>query len=712
MKIEMPDQLATVHQLPGTDLQLVGEGSPTSFDFELDAEPERAPIVATIINPDVVKRDIIPAHLRTVQGVKATVKNAAAVTGHRTAFHAVRFPRYAGEHVLWALVAVVKVPVARWLWCQDPDGSALLRAAVEANDYKDGPGIQAQLAKRRAARGHWLMVQAAAVAVGLVVLALAPWWVQALAAPALVVGLARLGKPAHREIIPTAVVAHRFRRLNLDIVARGYYVAKLADPDKVGQQVTFATQMARDALNAGSQVTVDLPYGRTFEDAVGKRAAIASGLDVTISQVYLKPDKSSARRHELWVADVDPLSIPAGRTPLLDCKERDVWKPVPLGVDERGRKVSIPLVFNSLLLGAQPRKGKTFTARGVALAAAADPYVRISVFDGKGSPDWRNFALVAHTYGFGLLTDRVQGDPIENLLTTLRAAMNEVLTRNNRLSELPTSICPEGKLTRDIARDLRYGMPLWVIILDEFQEYFTTGDTDVDEEIASLLIKLVKMGPSAGVTLISSTQKPSGIGSTGKVATKFTDYRDQHLTRFALKCGSYQTSNAILGGGAYAEGFDASVIPVGDEYRGVGILYDAPIPDGNCTVRTYLADGEDALKILTAARRRREQLGTLDGMAAGQDLAIEARDPLADAIDAFHPGETFLAWGTLAGRLAEQLPDRYAQATGASIQKTLCGMSGIESKTGQDQTLEPGARPRGVYLAALTRAAEARQTGR
>src|SRR5205823_11915261 len=124
----------------------------------------------------------------------------------------------------------------------------------------------------------------------------------------------------------------------------------------------FLSTMSRDALNQGSQVMASLPYGRTFTDAMGAREKLASGLDVALSQVYLTRDKASNRSHLLWVADVDPLGIPAGRTPLLDCKPRDIWRPAPLGLDERGQRVAFCLLWLSLLIGAQPRKGKTFTA--------------------------------------------------------------------------------------------------------------------------------------------------------------------------------------------------------------------------------------------------------------------------------------------------------------------------------------------------------------
>ena len=56
--------------------------------------------------------------------------------------------------------------------------------------------------------------------------------------------------------------------------------------------------------------------------------------------------------------------------------------------------------------GALPRPGKTFAARLLALYAALDPYVKLDVFDAKGSPDWRKFALVADSCAFGLTPTR------------------------------------------------------------------------------------------------------------------------------------------------------------------------------------------------------------------------------------------------------------------------------------------------------------------
>jgi len=286
------------------------------------------------------------------------------------------------------------------------------------------------------------------------------------------------------------VVTPRFRKLNSDIGLRAYYAAKLGDPEKPGQQVTFGSTMQRD----GSRVLVDLPYGKGLDDAVNVKSAIASGLDVSLSQVFLHRDPTSHRRHVLWVADRDPLAVPVGRTLLLARRPTDIWQPAPLGLDERGQLVTVPLMWNSVLVGALPPQGKTFCARALGLFAALDPYCQLDVFDCSGKPDWRRFALVAGSCAFGLTPTR-EGLPPEIFLTTPERIKAEVQDRYQRLSAMPANVCPEGKLTREIARNPKYRMPVR-LLLDEFQEWFDLGE--ISKQIAALLVFLGKVAPGAG----------------------------------------------------------------------------------------------------------------------------------------------------------------------------------------------------------------------
>jgi hypothetical protein len=202
-------------------------------------------------------------------------------------------------------------------------------------------------------------------------------------------------------------------------------------------------------------------------------------------------------------------------------------------------------------------------------------------------------------------------------------------------------------------------MPVRVLIMDEFQEVYDLGDAS--KEIASLLTFLVKVAPGAGVIIIGATQRPSGVGS-GQVAQQFTSFRDNFAVRFGLRTSSWQVSELCLGAGAYSEGLDTSTLL--PQYKGVGILRGAT--DASPTVRTYLADGGDAERILTAARAIRERAGTLSGMAAGDDTAPDAMDVLRDVLLVFgtDPG---LHWAALAERLAARFPDRWADTSGDAV---------------------------------------------
>lgn len=644
-----------------------------SFEVALDPEPAptRGPVYVDVVARDDDRRPILPAAWRP-GNIKGTLRWYAGRTAHRIAYHTVRLPRYVLLAVFWAVVGLARIIGRQIAWWWVLEQHALRQHTASQNDYYGWQKLHREAKRTRLFRGMVLAVEVATLAGLVAILALwAPRWVAVAVAAAAVPFLAHYGRPATSPIVTPAVVTPRFRKLTADIVLRAYYAAGLGHPDKEGQQVTFGSVMARDG--EGSRVVVDLPYGRGFEDAVRARAAIASGLDVATSQVFLHRDPTSTRRHVLWVADRDPLAIPAGRTPLLAGRPTDIWQPAPFGLDERGRPVNVPLLWNSILVGAQPRQGKTFSARALALYAAMDPYVKLTVFDGKGSPDWRKFSLVADRYGFGLAMSR-EGNPVENLLETLRELRRDVEWRYQRLSELPVSICPEGKLTREIARDPKYNMPVRLVVIDEFQEYFDLGEAS--KEIASLLVYLVKVAPAAGVTVLGCTQRPSGIGN-GQVQQQFTSFRDNFQVRFSLRTGSWQMSDLVLGAGAYSEGYDSStLLPT---YKGVGILRGAS--DDTPTVRTYLADGQDAERILTVARDLRKRAGTLSGMAAGEDMSRPARDVLADVIRVFsQAGRRALQWEQLAELLAAEHPETYAGETPDSI-SALIRAEGVPSES-------------------------------
>ena len=637
------------------------ETSDTHFEVTLDEAPTPGGMPVDPPPPGAAGTvPIVPVGWSTWPNIKHSIRQTLAVTAYRCGFHAIRSPKYAILAAFWAVVGVFRLAGRQIKWWWVTEQYTLRQGTADAND----PAMWLKLHREVKATRMWRFLVLTAEILTLVIggpilWGTGPWWALVLAVGGTVAFLAHFGRPDDRPIITPATVAGRFRRVNPDIILRAYYAAGLGHPDKPHQQISFGSTMARDNSGTGSQVSIDLPYGKTFDDAVKARGAVASGLDVAMSQVFITRDPSSHRRHTLWVADRDPLSAGAGRTPLLRCKPTDIWQPAPFGLDERGNKVEILLMWVSIMIAAQPRQGKTFAARLLGLYAALDPYVKITVFDGGGKPDWRKFALVADRCAFGLAMTR-DGDPAEIVLEALREIKADVQDRYERLSKLPVDVCPEGKLTREIARDPKYKMPVRIVLMDEFQEYFDLGD--ISKEIASLLVYLVKVAPAAGVIFVDATQRPSGVGG-GQVASQFISFRDNHQVRFSLRTGSWQVSDLVLGSGAYSEGHDSSTLL--PSYKGVGILRGAS--DATPTVRTYLADGDDAEKILIEARKLREAAGTLTGMAAGEDITREARDVLADVRSVIERGETGAQWEEFAARLAERLPEAYADTTAEAI---------------------------------------------
>ena len=639
--------------------------SDTSFEVPLDDEPEDEPEpvddgygYALDDEPDLYP--VIPENLRSLEAVRGTLARTGSRAGHHAAFHGVRTPAYLVLMLFWAGVGVFRLAGRQlsWWWVMETD--TLRSGAAASGDAREWMRLHKEAKETRLIRGLVLGGEVTALLIAVLVLAVAaPWWGQALAVAVAVPALARIGRPEDRPIISRTTTEPRFRVISADAVLRAYYAAGLGNPDKPDQRVGFESTMSHDGT--GSKVKVVLPYGKGFHDVVKALPALASGLDVAPSQVYLTKDKKSHRRHTMWVADQDPLAVPAGRTPLLDCKRRSVWAPAPFGLDERGRKVTLLLLWISILIGAQPRKGKTFSGRLLALYAALDPTVRQSIVDGKNSPDWTAFRQIAYHYIHGIVPGR-DGDPIEQLISALSEIKAHILSTNEFLAGLPVEECPEGKLTEELCRRYPDRLFVWMLVMEEFQVYFELADQKANAAIADLLSFIQAVGPSAGVILVALSQKPSGVGA-GDVGRLFNRFRDLLTVRFALKCGNRDVSVAILGGDAYAEGFDASTLPIGKDTSGSATSTARPTrpPPSAPTSPTQKTPPDRG-----AARVLRERAGTISGFAAGQDTGIPARNVLADVLAVFG-ADSGLHWTVLAERLAGQLPDRWADATAEAV---------------------------------------------
>ena len=144
----------------------------------------------------------------------------------------------------------------------------------------------------------------------------------------------------------------------------------------------------------------------------------------------------------------------------------------------------------------------------------------------------------------------------------------------------------------------------------------------------------------------------------------FNRFRDNHIAAVRAAVRHPRRVDGHPRQRVLRRGLRRSGLPLGDEFKGIGILYG--LTDDAPTVRTYLADGEDAEVICLAARKLREKARTLSGDALGVEVDEPESDIVADLLEVMG-GDSGLWWETAAERLAAEFPMRHADATAESV---------------------------------------------
>ncbi|MFE9744051.1 hypothetical protein ACFYOT_04015 [Saccharothrix saharensis] len=664
------------------------EPTGTAPDEVLDAEivEDDQPATGTDVVPSALagpaRREllpILPAWLSDRDQFGATVRWAWRYCHHTARYHAVRVPVY-GLRLTAASPRGLGRALATWYrWVFDAESRALRQSTVDAGDSSAYLALTRQRDDRVRLR---LKISATTVLLSALGMG-AVWWlypevmhtVLLWTALVSILALGLFGRREDKPIVTAAVLGQQVSKLTPDVVVRAFVGAGLCQESS---PVTFAQPIQRDGR--GWLAVVDLPYGKHAAQAVGKRESLASGLNVNPVMVFIDPDPVSARRVRLWVSDVDVFAQKPVPSPLARLEEFDFWQPIPFGLDARDRQVNLPLIWSSLLVGAIPRMGKTFSARIPTAAAALDPYVELFVFNGKGDGAWRDFEKVAVAYGSG-----VRDQVVELLVSTLRRMVADMNDRFERMATLPVDVCPEAKLTPAMARNKRLRMPLTVLSMDEVQRYLEHPVHGA--EILALLTDLAKVGPAAGYMLILATQKPDSSVIPDSL-------RGQIGSRFAMKVMTYQASETILGAGTYKAGMDASKLL--RAHKGVGILLGADDSElaeqGGQITRTHLLTSADVEAMCNRGRALRIAAGTLTGMAAGESPTVETTgsvlDDVAAALTAVAAGAAGAHTEVILARLAEMRPEFYDGWTGTTL-------AGALKAYGVEPTQVWGATPDG-----------------
>ncbi|WP_445279918.1 cell division protein FtsK [Streptomyces sp. DSM 118148] len=594
------------------------------------------------------RRPVVPQWLKSVAELRTASAWVARHYAHSVGYHALRTPVYAARLALQAPSGAAKFVGGTMRWVADREGEPVRLAAVRREDAAEYLKLSRQRDGRVRLR---TLVTVLAMFVGLgaalAMYVLAPDWLQAVSAGAVVMALGYAGRKADAPVIHRAVELPKAVKLTSDIVLRA--LGSLGIP-----AINQAQAKGRDGFQFTAPITRDgpgwraegsLPYGVTVTDIIERRERLASGLRRPLGCVWPEavPDEHTGHL-VLWVGDQDMSKAKQPKWPLLKTGSVDLFKPVAYGTDQRGRWVVATLMYIAGVIGAIPRMGKTFLLRLLLLIAALDPRAELHTYDMKGTGDLDPVGdAVSHRHAAG-----DDDDSIEYCLNDFRALREELRRRTKVIRSLPRDICPESKVTSELADKRSLGLHPIVIGVDECQVLFEHPEHAKEfEEIAT---DLVKRGPATGIVLLLATQRPDAKALPTGISANAS-------ARWCLKVMGQLENDMVLGTSAYKRGVRATMFAWGDK----GIHYFVGEGSDARIVRSVYIDGREAEAIGARARRLREEAGTLSGHALGEapEPTAAAYDLLADILAVVAAKEAKIWSETVVSRLAELRSEVY-----------------------------------------------------
>ncbi|MBT0771362.1 hypothetical protein KIH74_20660 [Kineosporia sp. J2-2] len=709
----MPD-LAPGHGAPSGPDDLSGETTgETTGDLsavvggEVDVpvlEPDRIISPAGAVQGADL-RPIVPQWLSSREGRKAVGRWWVGMQWYRAKFHGVRAPVYVAR-VLWrAPRGVWRVTSGLTRWVLDTRADGLEQALADGTKLDTMTFIQLRDQRAIRVRARLITVGAGAVtsaAAGVVALVHLPASGDVLLGAATVAVLAKVGSDKDRPLVGAAMATSaRHRELTDAIVMRALRAAGLggavAKIDKEGHEVsedtrpTLAAPIMRSGNGRGYVVVVDLPWGKTAGDAAAAVEKLASGLDVDVSQVFPEPVAGRARRVEMYVADEDPMLLPASRSPLARLPRASVWDPQPLARTPLGIEVRATLLFNSFLLGALPRSGKSYAAKCLVTPAVLDPYCDLTVLDCGGGRDWLPTQDIA--------VDYVAGDEEEDLIrivAILNRIRDEARQRLAQFRTMTQADMPEDKLTRELAAR---GMPPHVVVVDELQNLLRANNKEIRKAALEVLVWLAKTAPKAGYIMVMITQRPAADVIP-------SDLRDITSVRVALRTKTRQGSDAVLGSDISATGYRTDRFL--ENHKGAAVIGGISNGKGGDlqVVRVDLLMPEEFARACAIGRTRREDAGTLRGAAIGDAAPVEITITVLEDVAAVWPGdEAKVHAAVILTRLKELYPSRYEGMADETALTRALKPYGITS----GQVSRGGVNRNGYKLADIRKAWRARQ---
>ncbi len=404
-----------------------------------------------------------------------------------------------------------------------------------------------------------------------------------------------------------------------------------------------------------------LPEGVTVEMIVNSKRVLAHNLLRLPVEVWPTEPRDKPGVLDLWVADQGSLTKPVAPWPLLTTGTADYFKGVPVGVDPRGNVVLGRLFQANWGVAGMMGSGKSTLIITALLGAILDPLVDIDVYCMAVNADYDPLRPRLRTL---FVSD--DPDEIPTVLAALKKLMSELSDRGRKLSA-----AGEPKLTRALA-EADPSMRPRVVVIDECQELFVS---DLGEEAAELVEKIVAKARKYGVTLIFATPVPSADSLPRKVAKVLSN-------RACFAIGDHQGNDAILGTGKHRAGISATTLrPMTIDADGTVDLGDLGTamasgftPADGLLRCFYVRRGDGVDDVTPVVERAMDMLDTPPAPAADDELEpaehIDLLDDIVTVIRAASPDPIMRTQEVLAG-LAALRPQLYRGWTFERLRKEL-----------------------------------------
>lgn len=632
------------------------------------------------------RKPIVPASLRSKAGRHAMAQWAFTFAGYTLTYHVSRSPKYLAKSAFYAPWGMVRLTGKAIHWTFDLEGFGIRQDAATRNNVDDYLALSKQRDKRVAGRlwaavpGFLLLIALAAVLVFV-----APWWGQALAAVVLTPLLAHVGRPLDSPILDRVFTADRFIRLTATLTRQAVMacnVKGIKDP----KDIKFLYDIRLEG--PGHEALMVLPAGVLATDVIDERDRLASGFRLPKTQVWpaTVPGEHPGML-SIWVANKPVRDMKAPPWPMLEDGKFDYFADrFVYGHDERLRPVYYSLAEKNSLFGGIPGSGKTLAARVVLLAAILDPLVVPLVFDFKGSGDVDCFEPLCPEGLYGSGADEVTK-------AAGMAALEWLLSECDERAPLVRKYAAQGmntvnKVNRRMAEHDAKLRPL-VAFFDEIQELIT--DPKFGKRAKFLLTSIVKRGRALGIHLILASQRidkesvPKGISSNIALRT-------------CLAVTSHVEVNLVLGTGAYAAGARPTEFEPGDSTGPKDSGWGYHAGDGPIRPRrSSYVDNPAAAQVVKRAMEMRH------GEQPVEVPRIALRNLLADVRQVWFEGEEAIWSELIVPRLQQLDAEAYGDLTievfGAWMARAGVKTESINRRI--DTTTTKRATRAGVKLAVL-----------